>query len=180
MVSRMSKKVWLIVAVTIIAVGAIIGIAVSSNPSGQSEVVLPIIAWNETSLSALEGTPVVLNFWSIGCQWCKFQLPFLEDVALQSEGQIEVVAINMVDSAANLQRFFGDYEPAMMIAQDKNGAAFVDYCLTYDNAKGSIPFTLLVDSEGLVQNVRIGAFSSETELWNTLHDVLGITIPSAS
>jgi thiol-disulfide isomerase/thioredoxin len=125
----------------------------------------------------MEGTPVVLNFWSIGCSWCRYQLPFLEAVAQQSEGEIEVIAVNVVDSAASVQNFFGDYEPTMIVALDENSEVFVNYCQNYNNPQGKIPFTLFVDSEGLVQYVKIGAFSSETELWNTLNDVFGTTIP---
>ena len=171
MAGKMSKKTWLIVAILIIAVGAIVGIALSRGSSSPSDLTLPIITWNETTLSSLEGTPVVLNFWSISCYWCRQQLPYLENVAQQSEGEIKVIAINMVDNAANIQKFFGDYEPTMIIALDKNREAFVNYCLAYNNTRGSIPFTLFVDSEGLVQHVRIGAFASEAELWNTLDSV---------
>ena len=59
----------------------------------------------------------------------------------------------------------------MIIALDNNGEAFVDYCLAYNNTRKSIPFTLFVDSEGIVQHVKIGAFMNEDELWDTLHDV---------
>ena len=161
----------------IITVGAIVGIALSRNSPSPSELTLPIITWNETTLSTLEGTPVVLNFWSISCGWCRYQLPFLEAVAQQSGGEIKVIAINIRDSASGIQTFFGDYEPTMIVALDKNREAFVDYCLTYNNTPGAIPFTLFVDGEGLVQYVKIGAFASEEALWDTLHDVFGITIP---
>jgi hypothetical protein len=83
----------------------------------------------------------------------------------------------MADSAARIQSFFRDYEPTMIIALDNNSEAFVDYCLAYNNTRGSIPFTLFVDSEGIVQYVKIGAFMNEDELWDTLHDVFGINIP---
>jgi thiol-disulfide isomerase/thioredoxin len=122
----------------------------------------------------------VLNFWSISCYWCRQQLPYLENVAQESEGEIKVIAVNIVDNAASVQNFFGDYEPAMIIALDKNREAFVDYCLAYSNPRGYIPFTLFVDSEGLVQYVKIGAFSSEAELWDKLSSVLGITVPQNS
>ena len=176
MASRVSKT-RLIVAIVVVAVIAIVAIALSRNSSSPSDVTLPIVMWNETTLSTLQGTPVVLNFWSIGCYWCRKQLPYLENIAQQSGGQIKIIAINMADNAANIQKFFGDYEPAMIIALDKNREAFVNYCLAYNNTKGAIPFTLFVDSEGLVKYAKIGAFASETELWNTLHNVLGITIP---
>jgi thiol-disulfide isomerase/thioredoxin len=179
MATRISKRIWIILAIVIIAVGAIVGIALSRNPSTPLDVTLPIITWNETSLSELEGTPAVLNFWSIRCPYCVGQLPYLENVAQQSEGELKVIAINMANSVADIQNFFGDYEPAMTIAVDKNGEAFVDYCQRYGNG-GSIPFTLFIDSEGAVQYAKIGAFASETELWNALHDVLGIATPETS
>ncbi|MDH4300377.1 MAG: redoxin family protein, partial [Dehalococcoidia bacterium] len=94
-----------------------------------------------------------------------------------AEGQIEVIAANIVDSAASVQSFFGDYEPTMIVALDENAEVFVNYCQNFGNSRGYIPFTLFIDSEGLVQYVKIGAFTSEEALWNTLHDVFGITIP---
>lgn len=180
MLSRMSRRTFVIVTIVIIAVGAIVGIALSRNSSNPSDSTLSIITWNETSLSELQGTPVVLNFWSIGCYWCRYQLPFLEAVAVQSEGEIEVVAINTADSASRIQTFFGDYEPAMTIALDKNAEAFWEYSLAYNNTRGATPFTLFLDSEGVVQHAKIGAFASEAALWESLHAVLGITVPQTS
>jgi peroxiredoxin len=186
MASRMSKKTWLVLVIVIIAVGATVGIALSrnlSNPSNSTpqsdkapDFTLPTLTGANITLSELEGTPVVLNFWSISCSWCRKQLPYLENVAQQSGEEIKVIAINMIDNAASV-RTFRDYEPTMIIALDKNREAFVDYCLTYNNTRGAIPFTLFVDSEGIVQYKQIGAFASEEALWNTLHDVFGITIP---
>ena len=178
MASRL--RTWLILATLIIAVLALVGIAVSCNSSSPSEALnftLPTMAGANITLSELEGTPVVLNFWSISCYWCRKQLPYLEAVAQQSGGEIKVIAVNIVDSAASVQTFFGDYEPTMIVALDSNGEVFVNYCQEYNNPQGLIPFTLFVDSEGLVQYKRIGAFSSEAELWDTLNDVFGTTIP---
>jgi thiol-disulfide isomerase/thioredoxin len=177
MAGRMSRKTWLILAIVIIAVGAAVGVALNCNSASPSDSTLSILTWNETSLTDLQGVPVVLNFWSIACSWCRYQLPFLEAVAQQSEGELEVIAINMANSAADIQKFFADYEPAMTIAVDKNREAFRDYCVAYNNTGEYIPFTLFVDSEGIVQYVKTGAFASETQLWDTLSSVFGITTP---
>jgi thiol-disulfide isomerase/thioredoxin len=176
----MSRKIWVVVAIVIVAVGATVGITLSHSPASPSDFTLPIVTWNETILSTLEGTPVVLNFWSISCSWCRYQLPFLEGVAQQGEGELKVIAINMANSAADIQEFFADYEPVMTIAVDKNREAFGDYCLAYNNTRGSIPFTLFLDTEGVVQYAKIGAFASEAALWAALDDVFGITIPQTS
>ena len=172
MANRISKKTRLIVMTIVIVVAVtIVGIALSCNSSSPSDITLPIITWNETTLSTLEGTPVILNFWSIDCPACRQQLHYIEAAAQQNEEGLKVIAVNVADNAAGIQTFFGDYEPTMIIALDNNGEAFVDYCLAYNNTRGYIPFTLFVDSEGIVQYIKIGAFSSETELWNALNDV---------
>ena len=129
MAVRMSRKIWIIVAIAVVAVGATVGITLSHSPASPTDLTLPITTWNETSLSVLEGTPVVLNFWSITCPWCVYQLPFLEAVAQQSAGGLEVIAINTANSAGAIRDFFVDYEPAMTIAVDQNRRAFLDYCL---------------------------------------------------
>jgi len=175
MVCRTSIK-----AALIIAILALSGVAVSCDPASPSEApdfTLPTLTGGNMTLSQLRGIPVVLNFWSIGCSWCRYQLPFLEAVANQTGGVLEVIATNMADSAASVESFFGEYEPAMIVALDENAEVFVNYCQNFKNSRGSIPFTLFIDSEGLVQYVKIGAFTSEEALWDTLHDVLGVTIP---
>jgi peroxiredoxin len=199
MASRMSKKIWLRTATFAIAILALVGIALSYcslNPSDSTPALNETPASNETSvsnktqalnealdftlptltganitLSELKGTPVVLNFWSTCCPYCRQQLPYFDDVAQQSEGVIKVIAINIYDSASEIQDFFGDYKPTMTIALDSNREVFTDYSLAYNNARGSIPFTLFIDSEGIVKYVKIGAFASEAELWDTLHSV---------
>jgi thiol-disulfide isomerase/thioredoxin len=171
----MSAKVALIIGIL-----ALLGMGPSCEPAGPSEApdfTLPTLTGGNITLSELRGTPVVLNFWSIGCSFCRQQLPYLENVANQTEGQVEVIAVNMVDSAESVEIFFGEYEPAMTVALDENAGVFVNYCQNFDNSRGYIPFTLFIDSEGLVQYKRIGAFASEEALWDALHDAFGITVP---
>ena len=167
----------LIIAILVLPLGCD-----SPNPSGTEapDFTLPTLTGDNITLSEQKGTPVVLNFWSISCFYCRQQLPYLENVARQTGGEIKVIAVNIVDNATAVQAFFGDYEPAMVVALDDNREIFVGYCQSLDNSRGYIPFTLLVDTQGMVQYKKIGAFSSEEELWNTLHDVFGITIPETS
>lgn len=189
MASRMSKKTRLVLVIVIIAVVALVAIVLSRNfsspspsdstphPQEAANFTLPTMTGANITLSELEGTPVVVNFWSISCAYCRQQLPYLENVAKQSGEDTKVIAINMVNNAESVQEFFADYEPTMIVALDENREVFANYCQNYSNPRGYIPFTLFVDGEGLVQYVKIGAFSSETELWNTLSSVFGITVP---
>jgi peroxiredoxin len=181
MASRMSKKTRLIIIViAIIAVITIVGIALSHgscNPSGSTllsqkapNFTLPTMTEANITLSELEGTPVVLNFWSTTCGYCVVELPYFEIAAQESEEEIKIVAINVGQPISEVERFFGDYEPTMVVALDRNGEVFTNYCQN-DNPQEGIPITFFVDSEGIVKYIKIGAFRSETELWDTLDSV---------
>ena len=172
MASRMSKK--LIRITLIIAVLALAGVALSCSSSLLSQeapdFTLPTMAGANITLSELEGTPVVLNFWATNCPHCVAELHYFEAVAQESEGEIKVIAINVGESDSTVQDFFGDYEPTMIVALDENGEVFVNYC-EKDNPRGYIPITFFVDSEGIVKHIKIGAFQTKTELWDTLDSV---------
>jgi len=180
MASRMSKKTRLILIIVIIAVGAIVGIALthsSCSPSSSTlqyqnapDFTLPTMTGANITLAELEGTPIVLNFWATTCPACVGELSYFEVVAQESEGEIKVIVINVGQSISEVERFFDDYEPTMMVALDGNMEVFQTYSRS-DNARGYIPITLLVDSEGIVQYIKIGAFQSNGELWDALDSV---------
>jgi len=112
MARRMSKK--LIRITLIIVVLTLVGGTLSCNSSLLSQkapdFTLPTMTGTNITLSELEGTPVVLNFWATWCGPCASELSFFENVAQQSGGEIKVIAINIGESASTVQNFFGDYE----------------------------------------------------------------------
>ena len=105
MTSRMSKKVILITL--IIVVLALAGVALSCNSSLLSQeapdFTLPTMTGANITLSELEGTPVVLNFWATTCGHCIVELPYFEAVAQESGGEIKVIAINVGQSLSKVQ-----------------------------------------------------------------------------
>ena len=172
MASRMPKK--LIRITLIITVLALAGVALSCSSSLLSQeapdFTLPTMAGANITLSEMEGTPVVINFWATTCPHCVTELHYFEVVAQESEEEIEVVAIDVGESASTIQTFFGEYEPTMIVALDKNVEVFLNYCQE-DNPRGYIPITFFVDSEGIIQYIKIGAFQNETELWEALDSI---------
>jgi len=169
------RRITLIIVVLILVGGAL---SCDSSLLSQKapDFTLPTMSGGNITLSELEGTPVVINFWATTCPHCVMELHYFEAVAQESEGEIKVIAIDVGESASKVQTFFGDYEPTMIVTLDGNGEVFLNYCQE-DNPRGYIPITFFVDSEGIVQHIKIGAFQSEAELWDTLNDVFGTTIP---
>jgi thiol-disulfide isomerase/thioredoxin len=187
MASRMPKKTWSILITLVVTVLALVGIAPSCSffsPSGSTSALhwtpasnetapdftLPTLTGANITLSELKGTPVVLHFWTTDCHTCRSELPYFEDVAQQSEGQIEVIAIDVGQNLSTVQKFFS-YEPTMIVALDKNKKTLVSYCLEYNNPQRGAPFTIFIDSEGVAKYVQLGPFKNEAELWDALHSV---------
>ena len=164
----------LIMLTLIIAILALFGITLSCgsfSPAKAPDFTLPTMAGASITLSELEGTPVVINFWATWCTYCVAEMNYFDTIAREREGEIKVIAINVGDSVSKVQQFFGAYEPTMIVALDGNGAVFEDYCKHFSNPRFYIPFTLFVDIEGIVRQVNIGAFQSEADLRNTLDSV---------
>jgi peroxiredoxin len=200
MASRISKT-WLIRVTLIIAVLALVGGALSCssptpsdptpdppdtepglpNPTPQPhkapDFTLPTMTGAQITLSEMEGTPVVLVFWAISCVYCRTELQRLEAIAQQNEGKIRIIAINTGESAVRVQKFFGDYEPTMIVALDLNREVFVNYCQKYNNPRGYIPITFFIDTEGVIKQVKLGAFTSDAELWDSLRSIFKTTAP---
>jgi peroxiredoxin len=172
MTSKMLKKLIRITLIIMVLALAVVALSCSSSLLSQEapDFTLPTMTEDNITLSEMEGTPVVINFWATTCTHCMVELPYFEAVAQESEGEITVLAINVGQTDSTVQTFFGEYEPTMTVALDKNAEVFTNYCQE-DNPRGYIPFTVFVDSEGIVRHIKIGAFQSETELWDTLDSV---------
>lgn len=190
-----TSKPWSIMVNLIIIVLSLAGTALSCSPSSPSDLTpspadtepslpsptpqlhkapdftLPTMTGAEITLSELEGTPVVLVFWATSCPYCAIHLAYLEAAAQQGEGKIEIVAVNIGEDISRVQTFFGGYEPTMIVALDETEEVFWDYNSRYNNPRGFMPITFFINSEGVIQHIKFGAFMSEAELWNSLRSL---------
>jgi thiol-disulfide isomerase/thioredoxin len=137
---------------------------------------LPTLTGTTVTLSKLEGAPVVVAFGATHCYWCREQAPYLEHVAQQTKGEMTIIDIDVGENITTVQDFF-NYEPTAIVALDSSRATFLDYCEAYNNTRHAMPFTLFVDSEGVVRFAQEGWFATEAALWDALHSVFGTTIP---
>ena len=116
-------------------------------------------------LQELRGQPVLLNFWATWCGWCRYQMPFLQ-AAFEEKGQeMKFVAINIGERSDNVRQFVEDEDLGFTIALDSDGAVATAY-----NVR-PIPATFLIDEQGVIKFIRIGAFRSQAELMAVLEDL---------
>jgi len=117
------------------------------------------------TLDELRGKPVVLNFWATWCGACRYQMLFLQAAFEEKGHDIEFIGINLRESS-NKVRQVVEYEGVgYTIVLDGNGAIANSYKIR------PIPVTFLIDEQGVIKYIRIGAFGSQAELMAVLDDL---------
>ena len=118
------------------------------------------------SLSSFAGKPVVINTWSISCIRCKEEMPFFQDVMVNS-GQKNVVfiSVNTMDNTADVKKFLSDNKYTFNVVSDMyRKSVNSTFCFPSSGPRSGDPYTIFIDSKGLVKNIVIGGFSNKEEL----------------
>ena len=127
---------------------------------------LPTIDGDTLTLSDLRGKPVILTFWTTGCGACLYQMPFFQ-VAQEEMGQeVNIIAIDIGESGGLVQLFAAYYGYTFTFALDYDGSVYNEY-----NVRGT-PTNFLIDEDGVIQDIRIGAYLDEYQLMQALEDLL--------
>ena len=119
---------------------------------------LPLMEGGDITLSSLKGSVVLINFWQVNCPPCEEEMPYLEAAAKQYDGQALVLAVGIGVDAAGAREFVGDGDLAMLVPLDSQAKAAAKYSV------GFTPTTFLVDREGTVRYVKVGAFAKAVDV----------------
>jgi len=121
------------------------------------------------SLSDLKGSPVLLNFWATWCGPCRGEMPYLQQIyeKWQTMGLV-LLAINIGESSSDVEEFMQSQGLSLPVLLDGDGAIAAQYGIEY------IPATFFIDTEGIVQEVREGAFQSTAEIEESLLKLTGV------
>jgi thiol-disulfide isomerase/thioredoxin len=94
-------------------------------------------------LAALQGRPVLLNFWATWCAPCEMEMPALERIhrRLGPDG-LAVVAINFKEPAARVRTFSRERDLTFPIVLDLDGTVAARYQVE------TLPFSLLLGRSG--------------------------------
>ena len=98
----------------------------------------------ELNLGALQGRPVLVNLWATWCVPCIKEMPLLDELAVDYEGELAVVTISQeMGDPAKVATFFADNELA-------NLPQWIDPDLALGDAMGAqtLPTTVLYDATG--------------------------------
>lgn len=104
------------------------------------------------SLSALQGKPVVINFWATWCDTCGYEHPALSRLAIAYKERVHFVGVAYLDSEDNLRKWLsahgGSHFPTLIDVGTSAAVAF---------GVGRLPETYLIDKTGVVRHKVFGA-----------------------
>ncbi len=111
---------------------------------------------------------VILDFWATWCGPCRGIMPIMEEVANEYKDKgVILIAVNLRESPQQIHSFLQEQGLHTTVALDKDGAVGNVYKAQY------IPQTVIIDKEGIVQAVHVGALPNLKEtLKKELNDLL--------
>jgi len=121
------------------------------------------------SLGDFRGNPVLLNFWATWCGPCRFEMPFIQEIFEKKEWSdtgLVILAIDIGESPSEVKEFMENYDLSFPVLLDTNQ----DVALKYNIR--AIPTTFFIDKDGIIQDIKVGAFSGKTEIEKRLIKII--------
>lgn len=161
---------WSIVLVVVI--GMMILVIGSRDHNVQSvkvgdslpEIELVDIYGESVALDNLSEKPMLINLWASWCTPCVNELPLLNE-AQQFAPEVDIIAINMGETLAEIQPFQERYDLTMKVLLDSRLQM-----KKYFNVTG-YPVSIFVAADGTMQNIKHGEITDFNALLADLHDL---------
>jgi len=119
------------------------------------------------SLSDFRGNPILLNFWATWCGPCRQEMPLIQGIfEEQTNENLVILAVNIGENSAAVKNFMqsGNYSFPVLLDTDQ------DVALEY-NVR-AIPTTFFIDKDGIIQVIKMGAFSNMIEIKKDLSKII--------
>jgi len=177
----MVKKLFLVVLVSALTAGLLLTGCSRGKASAQSVAeglavgsLAPNFGLQSTDgqsvfLNQYRGRPVLLNFWTTWCPSCKAEMPLIQSVSVDKTLAADGLAVLTVDLGEDLKtvesfKKSNNYSfTTLLDTQQIVGRAYNIW---------SIPTTIFIDKNGIIRNVRIGAFASESQIKSYLSKII--------
>jgi cytochrome c biogenesis protein CcmG/thiol:disulfide interchange protein DsbE len=97
----------------------------------------------------LKGKVVLINVWGTWCVYCKYEHPYLVDIA--KSGRVALYGLNYKDERIAANQWLKDYEdPYVFSIFDESGRLGVDLGVT------AAPETFVIDDKGIIRMKYVG------------------------
>ena len=119
------------------------------------------------TLRSFRGRPVMLNFWATWCGPCRIEIPIFEEVYNDPEWAgygLEILAVDVQESASQVRQFMDVYTMSFPVFLDSRAIAARIYNIA------AFPTTFFIDKDGIIREIRIGAFTTKESVERMLTD----------
>ncbi len=123
------------------------------------------------TLSSLRGQPVIINFWASWCPPCRAEMPALQAVYEEYQGQVALLAVNAAnqDNLTDALALLAETGATFPVLLDTDGAVNRLYAIT------SLPTTFFIGADGVIAEVVIGGPMTEAGLRARIESLLEAT-----
>ncbi|MDY7041389.1 MAG: TlpA disulfide reductase family protein [Chloroflexota bacterium] len=117
---------------------------------------LPNLQGNVITLSEFRGQPVMVNFWTTWCPYCREEITALEETYYHYEDEgLVVLALNVQEPAETVVPFISAQGLTLPVLLDSDASTAMAY-LTH-----AIPTTFFIDQRGVISVIHLGPLSEE-------------------
>jgi len=109
-------------------------------------------------LSELRGQPVFLNFWATWCTFCLEEMPDMQRIAEQFDGQLVVLGVNAGDSVAAGDGFANRIGATYELVYDTEQQVVAGYRVR------AMPSSYFIDAEGRIVDAHLGFLTRDDML----------------
>ena len=109
------------------------------------------------TLSDARGKVVILNFWATWCGPCCEELPAFQKLHDEYGDKLQVIAIDYGESEKEVSGFIKENGYSFPVALDMDGSISALY------PTDGIPYTLIIDKNGIIRQIFVGAKSAEEQ-----------------
>ena len=114
---------------------------------------LNTIDGHSVRLHSLLGSPIFLNFWSTQCGPCVAEMPDLEKLQQTLGGQIQIIGVNLRESADQVGAFLQANGLTWTFVLDTTGSVAASYAVT------AIPTSIFISAKGVITHRYVGGLS---------------------
>lgn len=133
--------------------------AIAKKGSKRPDFSLPDLEGKQHSISEWDGKVVLINFWATWCPPCREEMPaFISLKETYGQQGFEIIGI-AIDDAGAIADFADDLGVNYPILHGQTDASAV--IRLYGNKIGALPFSVLLDRDGIVRFTRAGGLSRQ-------------------